>query len=59
VSTRGILSPRSSRLKRVAAIDVQLLGRRLYETMLVWGTEEFSEPVMAEFAEIWRPARAG
>ena len=32
-----------------------LLGRRLYETMLVWDTEEFSDPVMAEFAEIWRP----
>ena len=23
--------------------------------MLVWDTEEFSDPVMAEFAEIWRP----
>ena len=41
--------------ERVAAIDAQLLGRRLYETMLVWDTEEFSDPVMAEFAEIWRP----
>jgi dihydrofolate reductase len=41
--------------ERVAAVDAQLLGRRLYETMLVWDTEEFSEPVMAEFAEIWRP----
>jgi dihydrofolate reductase len=41
--------------KRVGEIDVQLLGRRLYETMLVWDTEEFSEPVMAEFAGIWRP----
>lgn len=27
----------------------------LYETMLVWDTEEFSDPVMAEFATIWRP----
>ena len=41
--------------ERVASIDAQLLGRRLYETMLVWDTEEFSDPVMAEFAEIWRP----
>jgi hypothetical protein len=41
--------------ERVAVIDAQLLGRRLYETMLVWGAEEFADPVMAEFAEIWRP----
>ncbi|HET7416621.1 MAG TPA: dihydrofolate reductase family protein [Solirubrobacterales bacterium] len=41
--------------ERVAAVDAQLLGRRLYETMLVWDTEEFADPVMAEFAEIWRP----
>jgi dihydrofolate reductase len=41
--------------QRVAAVDAQLLGRRLYETMLVWDTEEFSEPVMTEFAGIWRP----
>lgn len=32
-------------------MDAQLLGRRLYETMLVWDTEEFSDPVMVEFAE--------
>lgn len=41
--------------QRVAEVDVQLLGRRLYETMLVWDTEEFAEPAMAEFAEVWRP----
>jgi riboflavin biosynthesis pyrimidine reductase len=41
--------------ERAAVTDAHLLGRRLYETMLVWDTEEFSEPVMAEFAEIWRP----
>lgn len=40
--------------ERVAAVDAQLLGRRLYETMLVWGTGEFPDPVMAEFAEVWR-----
>ena len=28
--------------ERVAAIDAQLPGRRLYEAMLVWDTEEFS-----------------
>lgn len=41
--------------ERVAKVDAQLLGRRLYETMLVWDKEEFSDPVMAEFAAIWRP----
>jgi dihydrofolate reductase len=41
--------------QRAAATDAHLLGRRLYETMLVWDAEEFSEPAMAEFAEIWRP----
>jgi dihydrofolate reductase len=41
--------------ERVAAVDAQLMGRRLYETMLVWDTEEFSDPTMAEFAAIWRP----
>jgi dihydrofolate reductase len=49
--------------ERAAATDAHLLGRRLYETMLVWDAEEFSEPAMAEFsepamaefAEIWRP----
>ncbi|WP_028063773.1 dihydrofolate reductase family protein [Solirubrobacter soli] len=40
--------------QRVAETDVQLMGRRLYETMLVWETEEFTDPTMAEFAEIWR-----
>ncbi len=43
--------------ERTAAVNAQLLGRRLYETMLVWDTEEFSDPVMAEFAEIWRPLK--
>src|ERR687890_547061 len=41
--------------QRVAETDAQLLGRRLYETMLVWETQEFSDPTMAEFAELWRP----
>jgi dihydrofolate reductase len=41
--------------QRVAHTDAQLLGRRLYETMLVWETEEFTDPTMVEFAELWRP----
>jgi dihydrofolate reductase len=40
--------------ERVAETDAQLLGRRLYETMLVWETEEFEDPTMAEFATSWR-----
>jgi dihydrofolate reductase len=40
--------------QRVAETDAQLLGRRLYETMLVWETEEFSDPTMADFAVTWR-----
>jgi len=40
--------------QRVAETGAHLLGRRLYETMLVWETEEFSDPTMAAFAEIWR-----
>jgi dihydrofolate reductase len=41
--------------RQIAETGAQLLGRRLYETMLVWETEEFSDPTMAEFAELWRP----
>ena len=41
--------------QRMVETDVQLIGRNLYEIMLVWETEEFSEPAMAEFAELWRP----
>jgi dihydrofolate reductase len=41
--------------RQVAETGAQLLGRRLYETMLVWETQEFRDPTMAEFAEIWRP----
>jgi dihydrofolate reductase len=40
--------------QRVAGTDAQLLGRRLYQTMLVWETQEFSDPTMAAFAELWR-----
>jgi dihydrofolate reductase len=41
--------------QRMTEIGAQLLGRRLYETMLVWETEEFTDPTMVEFAELWRP----
>lgn len=40
--------------EQVRSIDAHLLGRGLHETMLAWDTEEFSDPVGAEFAEIWR-----
>jgi dihydrofolate reductase len=40
--------------RRVAEIGVQLLGRRLYETMLVWELQEWTTPTEAEFADVWR-----
>ena len=39
--------------QRVAALGAQLLGRRLYETMLVWETQEWDNAVAIEFAEVW------
>jgi len=41
---------------RVRGLAVQLIGRRLYETMLPWETTDdwSSGPVQAEFASIWR-----
>ena len=39
--------------QRVAETDAQLLGRRLYETMLVWEHRDSPTPE-AEFADIWR-----
>jgi dihydrofolate reductase len=41
--------------QRTAGTDAQLLGRNLYEAMLVWDLQEFSDPTMAEFATLWRP----
>jgi dihydrofolate reductase len=36
-------------------IGAELLGRRLYETMLFWETDDnVSGPVAVEFAQIWR-----
>src|SRR3954451_9976700 len=40
--------------QRVAETGAQLLGRRLYETMVVWETQEWDDPTMAEFAKAWR-----
>jgi dihydrofolate reductase len=40
-------------------IGTYLYGRRMYETMAGWETDEFirdRQPVMADFAEIWRAA---
>jgi dihydrofolate reductase len=33
-----------------------LYGRRMYETMVVWETMDFDEPVTRDFAELWRAA---
>lgn len=43
--------------ERVAGLGVQLLGRRLYETMLVWETfdqRESATELELEFARIWK-----
>jgi dihydrofolate reductase len=43
--------------QRVAEIDVQFLGRRLYETMLYWETADqnpSASEIELEFARIWR-----
>ncbi len=40
-------------------IGTYLYGRRMYETMAGWETDEFigdGQPVMVDFAEIWRAA---
>jgi dihydrofolate reductase len=43
--------------ERVRGAGVQLMGRRLYETMLPWETGDLASagPAEAEFAEIWQP----
>lgn len=43
--------------QEMRTIGVQLMGRRLYETMLVWDTtdeSEWSSEAMLEFARIWK-----
>jgi dihydrofolate reductase len=37
-------------------IGTYLLGRRMYETLAVWETMDDPEPVMRDYAEIWRGA---
>ena len=39
---------------RVAATTTQLLGRRLYETMLYWDGDSFETPIETEFAQAWQ-----
>lgn len=43
--------------ERVRGVGAQLMGRRLYETMLPWETGDLasSGPAEAEFAKIWQP----
>ena len=43
--------------ERVRATGAQLMGRRLYETMLPWETGDLASagPAEAEFAGIWQP----
>jgi dihydrofolate reductase len=37
-------------------VGTMLLGRRMYEVLAVWETMDDPEPVMADFAQIWRAA---
>jgi dihydrofolate reductase len=37
-------------------IGTHLYGRRLYEVMVAWETLESDEPVMRDYAEVWRSA---
>jgi dihydrofolate reductase len=37
-------------------IGTYLYGRRMYETMAAWETMDDPEPVMRDYAEIWRAA---
>jgi dihydrofolate reductase len=42
-------------LEQVSALGAYLLGRRLYEAMLVWETDASmrEDPLRAEFADVW------
>jgi dihydrofolate reductase len=42
--------------ERERAAGTYLYGRRMYDTMAVWETMDDPEPVMREYAEIWRAA---
>jgi dihydrofolate reductase len=35
-------------------MDTYVFGRRMYETMRVWDTLDDPEPVMQDYAQIWR-----
>jgi len=37
-------------------VGTYLLGRRMYEVLAVWETMDDDEPVMRDYAEIWRGA---
>ena len=39
---------------RLRSMDTFVFGRRMYETMRVWDTMDDPEPVMQDFAQIWR-----
>jgi dihydrofolate reductase len=41
---------------RTRPIGTHLLGRRMYEVLVAWETMDDPEPVMQDFAEIWRGA---
>lgn len=38
------------------AIDTHLYGRGMYETMVAWETIDDPDPIMREYADIWRAA---
>jgi dihydrofolate reductase len=38
------------------AVDTHLYGRRMYETMVFWETVDDADPIMREYAQIWRAA---
>src|SRR5204862_7832780 len=38
------------------SVGTHLYGRRMYETMVFWETVEDEQPVIRDFAEIWRAA---
>ena len=42
--------------ERTRGVRTHLLGRRMYEVLVAWETMDDPDPVMGEFAEIWRAA---
>jgi dihydrofolate reductase len=39
---------------RLRPLETFVFGRRMYETMRVWDTLDDPDPIMRDFAEIWR-----